>query len=195
MTDKTPTTLDAQDPLPEANWLWRRVFTFTVLAFAFAILIGLGWATNRIVGNIVGRIDTMDARNVAQITVVALNVILTMFKLMFYVVLANMLLYIVAPSAEQITKMIQTAGLLKAGVAIASRTLETPDRRETASTAAIPPQPVVPPVVDPENTAVLAPPDADTGSEATQVAPEVDMAPTAAPSEEQDYAPRSKTDG
>lgn len=156
---------DPQDPLPEANWLWRRVFTFAVLGIAFGILIGLGWATNRIVGNIVGRIDTMDARNVAQITVVALNVILTMFKLMFYVVMFNMLLYIVAPSAEQITKMIQTARLLRGGVQIASRArYDRPDHsEETSATIGLPPQPVAPPVAEPEAT-----------------------------SDEEDYAPRSQ---
>lgn len=146
---------DPQDPLPEANWLWRRVFTFAVLALAFGILIGLGWATNRIVGNIVGRIDNMDARNVAQITVVALNVILQMFKMMFYVVGFNMLLYIVAPSAEQITKMIQTARLLRGGVQIASRArYDRPDHsEETQATIGLPPQPVVPPAAaEPEAT-------------------------------------------
>ena len=153
----TPRILsDPQDPLPEANWLWRRVFTFAVLIAAFVIAVGLAIAVNRIVGNIVGRIDSMDARNVAQITVVALNVILKMFTLMFYVVLANMLLYIVAPSAEQITKMLQTARLLRAGVQIASRAkAETPDgqKEETQATVGLPPQPVVPPAVaEPEAT-------------------------------------------
>lgn len=128
---------DPQDPLPESSWLWRRVFTFVVMLLAFAILVGLGYATNRIVTNIVGRIDNMDARNVAQITVVALNVLLSMFKMMFYVVMFNMLLYIVAPSAEQITKMVKTASLLKAGVQVASRAVIRPDRSdETQSTAA-----------------------------------------------------------
>jgi len=162
MTDEVaPRVLpDPQDPLPEANWLWRRVFTFVALFFAFAILVGLGYATNRIVGNIVGRIDSMDARNVAQITVVALGVIEKMFRMMFYTVLVIITYYMVAPSAEQITKMIQTAGLLKHGVQIASRAkFEGPDRREeTQATIGRPPQPVVPP-----ESAGNGPPAADTG--------------------------------
>lgn len=146
----TPRILsDPQDPLPESNWLWRRVFTFAVLAAAFILALGLAIALNRIVGNIVGRIDNMDARNVAQITVVALNVILKMFTLMCYILLANMLLYIVAPSATEITKMIQTARLLKSGVQIGSRAkVRTPDgqEEETAATIGYPPQPKTPEV-------------------------------------------------
>jgi hypothetical protein len=159
---------DPQDPLPEANWLWRRVFTFAVLIAAFVIAAGLAVAINRIVGNIVGRIDSMDARNVAQITVVAINAILKMFTLMFYVVLANMLLYIVAPSAEQITKMLQTARLLRAGVQIASRAkAETPEgqREETQATIGLPPQPVVPPAA------------ADTPAPAPEATSDEDFAP------------------
>ena len=152
MADETtiPRALpDPQDPLPEANWFWRRVFVFVALAASFGILIGLGLATNRIVSNIVNRIDSMDAVNVAQITVVALHVIQQMFTLMFYTVIVIVTYYMVAPSAEQITKMLQTARLLKAGVQIASRAkVETPDRREeTQATLGLPPQPVVPPAV------------------------------------------------
>lgn len=136
---------DPQDPLPEANWLWRRVFVFVALALAFGILIGLGWAVNRIVSNVVGRIDSMDAVNVAQITVVALNVILKMFTLMFYTVIVVVTYYMVAPSAEQITKMLQTARLLKAGVQITSKAaIRTPEREEQAESAAG--KPPLPPV-------------------------------------------------
>lgn len=157
MTDETTPRIltDPQDPLPEANWLWRRVFTFVTIGLAFVIAIGLAVAVNRIVGNVVGRLDTMDARNVAQITVVALNVILKMFTLMFYVVIAAILFYMIAPSAEQITKMIQTAGLLKHGVQIATRAkAETPSgqKEETAATIGLPPQPAVPPPAAPEAT-------------------------------------------
>lgn len=152
MADETPlprSLPDPQDPLPEANWLWRRVFVFLALGLAFGILIGLGLATNRIVGNIVGRIDAMDAKSVAQITVVALHVIQAMFKMMFWTVVIVVTYYMVAPSAEQITKMLQTARLLKSGVQIASRAkVETPERREeTQATIGVPPQPVVPPAV------------------------------------------------
>lgn len=148
MADETTNRVlsDPQDPLPEANWLWRRVFTFVALACAFGILIGLGYATNRIVGNIVGRLDSMDAANVTQITIAALDVLREMFKMMWITVLVVVTYYMVAPSAEQITKVIQTARLLQGGVQIASRArVSTPEREEeTTATVGVPPQPTVP---------------------------------------------------
>lgn len=153
---------DPQDPLPEASWLWRRVFTFVALAISFGVIVGLSFAVNRIVGNIVGRIDSMDAVNVAQITVVALHVLADMFRMMFYVVLVTITYYMVAPSAEQITKVIQTAGLLKSGVQIASRARVTlPDREEeTTATVGAPPQPIVPPPATEAPSAAVSAPDA-----------------------------------
>lgn len=139
---------DPQDPLPEANWLWRRVFTFVALAACFVLLMWLGYSIGRIVSNVVGRIDTMDSATVGKITIAALNTILTMFRLLFWIVIVVTTYYMVAPSAEQITKMIQTAGLLKHGIQIASRAkFEGPDgqREETQATVGQPPQPVVPP--------------------------------------------------
>lgn len=147
MTEKT-SLLDIQDPLPEANWLWRRVFTFLAVLVIFALLIGLAVATNRIVSNVVGRIDTMSAVAVAEIAKQALVVIMRMFTLMFWALMVTVTYYMVAPSAEQITKLLQTAGLLKAGVQIAQRTVETPERKEVASTVGSPPQPISPPVAD-----------------------------------------------
>jgi hypothetical protein len=171
---QTPRALaDPQDPLPEASWLWRRVFTFVCLGLAFGLTIGLAVALNRIVGNVVGRIDTMSAVNVAQITVVAIQAMLDMFKMMFYVTMLVITYYMVAPSAEQIVKVIQTAGLLKSGVQIGSRALfRGPDgqEEETQATVGVPPQPVVPPAV----AAPSAPPEV-------------------ASDEEEDVAPRSKT--
>ncbi|WLJ71144.1 hypothetical protein [Sphingomonas phage Carli] len=161
MTDNTTPqpALDIQDPLPEANWLWRRVFTFVAVIAIFAILIGLAIATNRIVGNVVGRIDTMSAVAVAEIAKQALVVIMRMFTLMFWALMVTVTYYMIAPSAEQITKMLQTAGLLKAGVQIAQRSVETPERRETAATIGQPPQPITPPVEAPVEEAATLPDD------------------------------------
>lgn len=204
MTDSPtpPPALDLQDPLPEANWLWRRVFTFAAVAIILGILIGLAIATNRIVGNVVGRIDTMSAAAVADIAKQALVVILRMFTLMFWALMVTITYYMIAPSAEQITKMLQTAGLLKAGVQMASRTVETPERRETAATVGTPPQPVTPPVDGSggdltDYSAQNLPGDRgysdETGLDGTWVAPSPEMAPTGLPADEEDYAPRSKT--
>lgn len=150
MTDTTPVPpLDVQDPLPESNWLWRRVFVFVAMIAVLGLMIGLAVATNRMIGNVVDRIDTMDARSVAEIAREALVVIQTMFERMFWALLVIVTYYMVAPSAEQVVKMMQTAGLLKAGVQIAQRSVETPDRREVASTATLAGKPLDPPAVTP----------------------------------------------
>lgn len=202
MTDLTPPVADIQDPLPEANWLWRRVFTFAAVAIILGILIGLAIATNRIVGNVVGRIDSMSAVAVAEIAKQALVVILRMFTLMFWALMVTITYYMVAPSAEQIVKMLQTAGLLKAGVQMANRTVETPERRETATTVGTPPQPVTPPVdgsggeaTDPigEISAGNRGRDDETDLSGTMVAPSPETAPTGLPADEEDFAPRSRT--
>lgn len=202
MTELTPPVTDLQDPLPEANWLWRRVFTFIAMAATFAILIGLAIATNRIVGNVVGRIDTMSAEAVAAIAKQALVVIMRMFTLMFWTLMVLSTYYMIAPSAEQITKMLQTAGLLKAGVQMASRTVETPERRETAATVGTPPQPVTPPVSEDgpygedqtgQNLPGNGVRDDETGLDGTWVAPSPETAPTGVSGDEEDFAPRSKT--
>lgn len=220
MSDQvTSTTTDIQDPLPEANWLWRRVFVFIAMAFIFAIMIGLAIATNRIVGNVVGRIDTMNSVAVAEIAKQALVAILTMFRLMFWALMVTITYYMVAPSAEQITKMLQTAGLLKAGVQIAGRVVETPDKREVATTAGLPPQPVAPPVTseiateggaggwkapieggapedqapDRPTTRDFSPVERDSGSEGPEVAPDPQTAPTGVSGADDDFAPRSRT--
>lgn len=182
MTDKNPTVVhDIQDPLPEANWLWRRVLTYALCLAVLSIMAGCGYAMFRIVNSITGKIDAMDARAVVQITLAALGTVEQMFRLMFWALLVVVTYYMVAPSAEQITKMLQTAGLLKSGVQIAGRTVETPERRETASTVGKPPQPVSPPVEEPQNAAGKAPPEDETGSEATEVAKTPETASTALP--------------
>ncbi len=148
--DPTPRPItDIQDPLPESNWTWRRIVTILVLAASFAVLAGCGFALFKIVNGIVGKIDSMSAAAVAQITIAALATVEQMFRLMFWTMIVALTYYMIAPSAEQITKMLQTAGLLKAGVQIAQRTVQTPERTETAATVGQPPQPVTPPVEAP----------------------------------------------
>lgn len=130
MTDTpTPPALsDAQDPLPESNWLWRRVLTFLAIIVIFAIMAGLGYAVHRIVGGVIQRIDGMTATEVAAITIKALSVIEKMFGWMYWALLVVVTYYMVAPSAEQIAKMIGAVSLLKGGVKTASHTLIDTDR-------------------------------------------------------------------
>ena len=143
------TTVDIQDPLPEANWLWRRVLSYALCLAFLGMMVGFGWAMFKIVNSVTGKIDNMNAQAVVQITLAALGTVEQMFRLMFWALLVVVTYYMVAPSAEQITKMLQTAGLLKAGVQIAQRSVETPDRREVAATVGQPPQAAAPPVEAP----------------------------------------------
>jgi hypothetical protein len=149
MTD-TPTPqviADMQDPLPESNWVWRRVLTFMATLIIFGLMTGLAYAVHRIVGGVIGRIDNMSAEAVAAITVRALGVIERMFGWMYWCLLVVVTYYMVAPSAEQIAKMIGAVSLLKGGVGTASRTTVTDrdGKTEVASTTGIPPTPMVPP--------------------------------------------------
>jgi hypothetical protein len=144
-SDPATARVDVQDPLPETSWLWRRiyVFTFSMISVAF-ILYGLESLHGM-----------REAEAVYRITryMIAVHAMLILF-------------YMVAPSAEQIVKLIQAARIIREGVPITrSAVVETPQggRTEVTTTAG----------------AVLTP-------EPVPVAP----APT---EEEQDYAPRSKT--
>lgn len=165
MTDtRTPQVLvDMQDPLPESNWLWRRVLTFLAIIVIFSLMSGLAYAVHRIVGGVIQRIDGMSAQAVADITVRALGVIERMFGWMYWSLLVVVTYYMVAPSAEQIAKMIGAVSLLKGGVGTASRTTVTDrdGKTEVASTTGIPPTPMVPPA-ETETPAPAAPPKKDT---------------------------------
>jgi hypothetical protein len=173
MTDQTgaPPATDIQDPLPEANWLWRRVLSYGLCLAVLAMMVGFGWAMFKIVNSVTGKIDNMNAAAVVEITLASLRTVEAMFRLMFWALMVVVTYYMVAPSAEQIVKMLQTAGLLKAGVQMASRTVETPERRETVSTVAQPPQPVVPPASEaptetlPDEMPSISAPDGGRGSE------------------------------
>lgn len=137
------TVADAQDPLPESNWLWRRVLTFLAIIVIFAIMAGLGYAVHRIVGGVIGRIDNMTANEVAAITIKALGVIERMFGWMYWALLVVVTYYMVAPSAEQIAKMISAVSLLKGGVKTASRSF-VDERRGIAEHTAAAGRPEIP---------------------------------------------------
>lgn len=161
MTDATPlppALPDMQDPLPESNWFWRRVFTGFALILIFGILVGLGYAVHRIVGGVIERIDGMSAQAVADITIRALAVIEQMFRYMFWALLTVITYYMIAPSAEQIAKMISAVSLLKGGVKMATRTKKDEAGTETATVAGKPDVPVAPIVPGP--TAPLPPTEA-----------------------------------
>ena len=82
--------IDPQDPLPEPKFTYRRIFSYGVSLALLAIL-----------GLIVWRIDDGDALR---------QLALYLCVLLFFVITY----YMVAPSAEQIVKLIQSARVLVA---------------------------------------------------------------------------------
>jgi hypothetical protein len=111
VTGGPPPSVDAQDPLPESSWFYRRVYTFIVSAALIALLGYLGFYA--------------PDKNMA-------------FKWTASLLSFVIMIYIVAPSADQITRMIQTASMLKSGVSLSStKTATAPDgSTATATTAA-----------------------------------------------------------
>lgn len=98
--DPATAQIDIQDPLPETNWFWRRVYTF-VLSL---VSVGMIWYALEAVTN-AGDMDSI-------------------YRIARYMIGVHVLLityYMVAPSAEQIVKLIQAAKLLQAGVPITRR--------------------------------------------------------------------------
>lgn len=130
MTDNTP-PIDLQDPLPESNWVWRRVFVFAVTA---AVL----WMTWK-------GIDRLGAVAMVEPTR-GVPALLSLCKSLLFLTMLMATYYMVAPSAEQIVKMMKTAALLRSGVQVAGkRTEETAESRtEVAKTVGLPPAPPIP---------------------------------------------------
>ncbi len=100
-----PVTVDPQDPLPDPNWLYRRLFVFLT---TFALLI-LFWIKLDIVGDV--------ARGGSETAIAGL---VDLLKRVTALIGFLILCYMVAPSAEQITKMIATASAWKKGVSTTS---------------------------------------------------------------------------
>lgn len=146
-----PKLPDVQDPLPESGWFWRRLYVFAVTA----AILWMVW----------GAIDRLGASAMLQ-PAKGVPALLSLCKSLLFLVLAMATYYLVAPSAEQITKMVKTASLLKNGVQFAARSSsedESGSKAEAATTVGLPPAPPIP------------------------------GPPVAADDDEEDYAPRSRT--
>ena len=111
-TDNPATVdVDVQDPLPETNWFWRRVYTFTLSLISVAFI----WY------GVEALYALRDGASIYKITryMIGVHVLLITF-------------YMLAPSAEQVVKLIQSAKLLQAGVPITRRaTVQGPQGRRT----------------------------------------------------------------
>lgn len=100
-TTTPPPKVEAHDPLPESNWLWRRVFIFTLTT---SIVVGVWMMVNSWVRSgapsqlIVG----------AELKVIGWLCLLVWFMATYYMI---------APTGEQIVKMWQSVTAWKAGIA------------------------------------------------------------------------------
>ena len=101
-------TADPQDPLPESNWFWRRLFVGIICA---AILVIVWWYADDI-----GEVALKGGAG----TVEAVNGLVGLLKLSLYLLGLVIMLYLIAPSAEQAGKWLATISAWKGGVSTAS---------------------------------------------------------------------------
>jgi hypothetical protein len=119
--ESDPQRVDVQDPLPEPSWLWRRVYTFALSL----ISLGFIWYGAEAMF-LLKRADELFA--ITRYMIAILGVLI--------------LFYMVAPSAEQIVRLIQAAKILQAGVPITRRAVsETTEGRTEVETTAGQPAP------------------------------------------------------
>lgn len=127
VTAGPPATADPQDPLPESNWKWRRIFVFVFgslaiagVAAVLAMIFAMGSATLKIVAQL-GRLRDVKALD-SSLDVIS-NSIAALQSLGFWLimlVLADRILYLIAPSAEQAAKMMATVSAWKGGISTSS---------------------------------------------------------------------------
>lgn len=108
-----PPSVDIQDPLPEGTFLWRRVFSYGVSAALLALIALVVWRME----------------SASELKQVALYLCLLLFMVVTY--------YMIAPSAEQVIKMIQTAKMLIHGVTVHNKASasDDPDGHRQAETS------------------------------------------------------------
>lgn len=93
---------DPQDPLPESNWTYRRWFTIILTGVAMVLVTLIVWRVTGALLVIVG------GDSDATATVNALR------DIAFYLIglaLALTITYLIAPSGEQVAKMVQSVKL------------------------------------------------------------------------------------
>lgn len=119
------------DPLPEATWGWRRSFIFVLTTVSVAGI----WL-------MVQSIRDVTAAN-PDLAVGAFVKIIG-WVLMFDWCIATY--YLVAPTGEQITRWVQTAGMLKSGVQLATSAAVRGIEGSSAQTTTVAGQAFRPPV-------------------------------------------------
>ena len=81
--------IDPQDPLPESQWLWRRIYTYVATVACLGLV---GWIVHKLA----------DGKHLAGIAygLIGLSALLATY-------------YLIAPAAEHIVRAIQRVALLK----------------------------------------------------------------------------------
>lgn len=174
---QSPMLVDPQDPLPESSWFWRRLI----------VSVGLGLCAIGEAGilAVIAHIGTKalsyrDAANGAQIALQSIDALHSLGFWLVIVILVNLALYLIAPSAEQATKMLATVSAWKNGVstAVASR-VALPGGTAASSTVAGPAAPEAAAAPAPAAPAAPAAPVAP--AEPVEVAPAAPAPAAAAP--------------
>lgn len=105
---------DPQDPLPENDWFWRRTYTF-VMTLASLGFIWFGVE--------------------ALYSMARPELLYSITRYMIGILFVQILFYMVAPSAEQIVKLIQAAKIIRSGIPTSQReVVETPRKRTERKT-------------------------------------------------------------
>lgn len=95
-----PPTVDAQDPLPESNWFWRRTFIFGLTAILIG---GCAW--------VIWPLRVMSYQG----NETALKGLIDLPFYMLGLILVNQIFYTIAPSGEQVAKMFNLSSILTRG--------------------------------------------------------------------------------
>jgi hypothetical protein len=156
-TASSPPIADPQDPLPESNWVWRRVFVFLFgglaiggVALVLLMIWGIGEETLKIVARLGGIRDVRALDSALDVVAESIKSLASLGFWLIILVMVDRILYLIAPSAEQAAKMMATVSAWKAGISTTSTARATaPDgstaeATKTAGPAAAPPAP--PPV-------------------------------------------------
>jgi hypothetical protein len=126
-----PPSVESHAPIPESNWLWRRVFVF---ALCTMVCIGV-WVMVITMVNLAGNNPNLIVG--AFVKIIGWLLLLVWFAMTYY---------IVGTSGEQVVKIIQTAGLFKNGiVSTVTQVAEGSDGSKATAQTTTGPAPVVVP--------------------------------------------------
>lgn len=152
-----PATVDPQDPLPESNWVWRRIFVFVFGSIAMLGVAAVLWIIWTLGNNTLNLISLLGAIRDGAALNGAIGVVSDSVKALaslgfwlIVVVMVDRALYLIAPSAEQAAKMMATVSAWKGGVSTTSTSRATaPDGSVAEATKTAGPAPVVAPAAPP----------------------------------------------